>query len=479
MGKPAMQHRKRHAAALVVNLVLGQEPSSVNEKNCAVRGARHLLQTTNIDSLPIDQRKALTSFNVGQSGFILPPEMSSTILSCLVDQTDLAGVMNNVTISGASIKYLVDNVEFDQAQWACDVDCWGATHVANMAAGLSELEIKPELLRYVVCASRDLLEDSSVDIENWLLTKISRAVRATLSTALISGNGIGKPMGILNPAAGIPICDTGAATPAGVFSWQDLVSLKWQVPVQFHGPGSAYLMNQQTFSQVLTMSDSNNRPIMIADPTQPGQYLINGSPVILSTQMPDTAAGATPVAFGNWNSAYTVVNRKAVTMLQDPLLRGLLCALQGGGAGRRCGDVPQCRAVAAHPLTGRNTMLATSMLGVPVRITGNPFARIRFRGNGHAQFRLQHGADRNGQPDDLSWCDVSNLSNGRLATPADAIDAHSMVMGGVLVDVVNGDLDILYRRHTADWIRVVPLDEDDADNIERCAGYEIAIEPLA
>jgi hypothetical protein len=48
---------------------------------------------------------------------------------------------------------------------------------------------------------------------------------------------------------------------------------------------------------------------------------------------------------------------------------------------------------------------------------------------------------------------------------------------GVLVDVVNEDLEVLYRRHPADWLRVVPLDAED--NIERCAGYEIAIEPIA
>jgi hypothetical protein len=55
----------------------------------------------------------------------------------------------------------------------------------------------------------------------------------------------------------------------------------------------------------------------------------------------------------------------------------------------------------------------------------------------------------------------------------------------VLVDFVDGDLDVLYRRHTADWLRVVPLDgaighlEDDPENLDACAKYEIAIEPLA
>jgi hypothetical protein len=55
---------------------------------------------------------------------------------------------------------------------------------------------------------------------------------------------------------------------------------------------------------------------------------------------------------------------------------------------------------------------------------------------------------------------------------------------GVLVDFVDGDLEVLYRRHTADRLRVVPLDgatgeiEDDPDNFTACLKYQIAIEPI-
>jgi HK97 family phage major capsid protein len=303
---------------------VADEPA-IEEAMLAVKGMRHLLQTTDINSLPHDERKALTSFSVGASGFILPPEMSSQVLSCLEDKTDVAGLMQNITISGPSVKFLVDNAELDQAAWACDVDCWSASHVNNVAAGLSELEIKPETLRYIVCTSRDLLEDSSVNIEQWLLGKVNRAFQHTISAAVMTGDGVGKPMGILNPAAGIPICDTAAGTPAGQFTWQDLVSLKWQVPQQFHA-GASFLMNQATFGLVLTMSDSMHRPIMLPMPTETGQFTINGSPVQIVSQMPDVAAGATPVAFGNWSQAYTVVNRKAVTVLQDPYSAGF-CVL--------------------------------------------------------------------------------------------------------------------------------------------------------
>jgi hypothetical protein len=127
-------------------------------------------------------------------------------------------------------------------------------------------------------------------------------------------------------------------------------------------------------------------------------------------------------------------------------------------------------------------MLATSLLGVPVRITGN--TRISFRGSGRARFRLQHaGSTHDGEPDALSWCEVSAMSDARLAEPRDAVDRDGTVRGSVLLDVVNGDLEVLYRRYSADWLRVVPLDEADGeldeDALDACMKYEIRIEPIA
>jgi hypothetical protein len=42
----------------------------------------------------------------------------------------------------------------------------------------------------------------------------------------------------------------------------------------------------------------------------------------IATQFSDVAPGATSAAYGNWNQTYTVVNRKPVTMLQDPYSAG-------------------------------------------------------------------------------------------------------------------------------------------------------------
>jgi HK97 family phage major capsid protein len=297
----------------------------ITEAQVAVEALRAVINSTDQSNLPIEFRKALTSFSFGSNGFILAPEMSSRILSCLVDQTDVAGIMANMTIAGPSVKFLIDNVELDNAAWACETQCFANNPQAHLTEGLGELEIKPETLRYVICATRDILEDASINIESWMINKVNRAFRNTISKALISGSGVGMPVGILNPAAGIPICDTSDNSPAGQFTWQDLVMLRWQVPGQWQG-GGRYLMNQHTFGLTLSMSDANGRPIMLSSPLDPGQFLTAGQPIQIVTQMPDVAPGATPVAYGNWNSTYMVVNRKAVTMQQDPYSAGF-CVL--------------------------------------------------------------------------------------------------------------------------------------------------------
>jgi hypothetical protein len=119
---------------------------------------------------------------------------------------------------------------------------------------------------------------------------------------------------------------------------------------------------------------------------------------------------------------------------------------------------------------------------IPHRISGN--VRISFRGSGRARFRLQHTGTYDGGPDQLAWCEVSAMSNAALTDPRDEVDDRGFV-NDVLVDVVDGDHEVLYRRHSADWLRVVPLDaatseiEDDPDNFTACLKYEIEIEPLS
>jgi hypothetical protein len=132
-------------------------------------------------------------------------------------------------------------------------------------------------------------------MENWLFRK-SRT-RVTINEALIIGDGIGKPMGLLNANSGIRNCEVSPATPRREFIWQDLVSSKLELPMQWRA-GASYLMDRKTAALLLTRS-SCRRP-----------------------QMPDVRPGSRRSSTGNCKQSYTIVHRKAVTMLVDPYSAG-------------------------------------------------------------------------------------------------------------------------------------------------------------
>jgi len=61
---------------------------------------------------------------------------------------------------------------------------------------------------------------------------------------------------------------------------------------------------------------------MTITPSDATPFWIGGAPVVIASQMPDMAPGSTPIAYGNWRQAYTVVNRRGVTVQNDPFSAG-------------------------------------------------------------------------------------------------------------------------------------------------------------
>lgn len=120
------------------------------------------------------------------------------------------------------------------------------------------------------------------------------------------------------------------------------------------------------------------------------------------------------------------------------------------------------------------------LLGVPVAI--NSDVMIQFRGEGMARFRVQHARDAGGMPDDLSWCDVTAISNRNVSPQnvvlKDEAEEKGATVRGWLVEVINGNYDAVYRRHRANWLRVLPLEDDNEKELEQCLAYTISIRPV-
>lgn len=294
-------------------------PSSVeiDEALAARRAFSHVIRHGDASKLDAFEQKSLSAFSFAGTGMLLPPERMQEVLSCIVYPSSLGALFGSITTSAPAVEFLIENPRMGLGAWSCESSCFANNPQPDLAEGMGVLTIKPETIRFIACATRDFLEDSANNAEAWVMRKISDGMAATINNALLIGDGVGKPMGVLNPRSGIPICETAAATAAGSLTWQDAFMLKWEVPEQWQAGGS-YLCNQRTWAQLMTMTDASGRPIWSQPPGAEPGYFLAGSPVHIATQMPDIMPGSTPLAFGNWKQAYSVVWRKAVTVQVDP-----------------------------------------------------------------------------------------------------------------------------------------------------------------
>ena len=176
-------------------------------------------------------------------------------------------------------------------------------------------------------ASQRLLDDAAFDIETWLADCIATKFARAEATAFVSGDGVNKPKGFLTHAKApngtatnvqigtIPSGATGdfaATNPANA-----LIDLVYALSAQYRANGT-FVMNSKTAAAVRKMRDADGR-FLWADSLamgQPAQLL--GYPVLVCEDMPDIAAGSFSIAFGDFRSAYTIVERPDLRVLRDP-----------------------------------------------------------------------------------------------------------------------------------------------------------------
>ena len=79
-------------------------------------------------------------------------------------------------------------------------------------------------------------------------------------------------------------------------------------------------MNRKTLATVRTWNDAQGRYLVI-DPQDGAPSQLLGRPVVECPDMPDVAAGATPILFGDL-AGYRIVDRVGLSVLRDPYTLG-------------------------------------------------------------------------------------------------------------------------------------------------------------
>ena len=108
----------------------------------------------------------------------------------------------------------------------------------------------------------------------------------------------------------------GAAFPAGSPS-DVLVELIYALKAGFR-QNASFVMNRKTQAAIRKFKDAQGNYLWQPPASAGGPATLMGFPVVEAEAMPDIAANATALAFGDFRRGYLVVDRAGVRVLRDP-----------------------------------------------------------------------------------------------------------------------------------------------------------------
>lgn len=157
-----------------------------------------------------------------------------------------------------------------------------------------------------VAVTKDLLRQTSFDVEADLIDKMTTAHAVLLETAAIAGTGsANQPTGILNTTG---IGDVAMGTNGDVISWAKVVELETKVNAENANRGNlAYLSNAKVNGALKTTEKANGSGRFILEETAGNR--LNGYPFEWSNLVPSnltkgTGTGLSAVIFGNFKDLY-------------------------------------------------------------------------------------------------------------------------------------------------------------------------------
>ncbi len=268
------------------------------------------------------EEKGLSTAVSADGGYLVDPQTAEQIAGVLYDNASIRSIANVVAVESTAFDVLVDHTDIG-AGWATELAATtetGTPQLDRISIPLHELSALPK-------ASQRLLDDSAFDIESWLAARIADKFSRAEGTAFINGDGVDKPTGFLNYTAvansvwtwgNLGYVATGAAGDfAAVDAADSIVDLVYALGARYRANAS-FVMNSKTAGAVRKMKDVDGR-FLWSDGLAAGEPArLMGYPVLIAEDMPDIAADALAVAFGDFNAGYTIAERPDLRILRDP-----------------------------------------------------------------------------------------------------------------------------------------------------------------
>jgi HK97 family phage major capsid protein len=218
---------------------------------------------------------------------------------------------------------LSSNIDFPRND-ADSTAVWEGESTANdeSTATFDRIQLSPNRLGAFTDISKQLLVQSTVDVENFVRNSLSVAIANALDTAAINGSGqSNQPLGILNTSG---IGSVSLGTDGGSISFKSIVDLETEVAAAKADFGNlAYLTTPGVRGFLKTAEKATGTAQFVyMDATVPGEGMLNGYRARVSTLVPSNltkgnGSGLHAMLYGNF-SELIVAQWSGIDLVVDP-----------------------------------------------------------------------------------------------------------------------------------------------------------------
>ena len=265
-----------------------------------------------------------------QGGYSLPVEMNENILELQKEKSPMRQVCGSITTNSTDYSQLV-SIGDAASGWVGETESrpkTDAPELTKISAVFGEIYAAPKAYQHV-------LEDSFFNVEAWLNGEVSREFNEKEGQAFLNGTGTNQPKGILNGLSDsaaylagdatrdfgkFQVVKTGTAASLGATADDVINTLRGLVLSTKTGylTGAKFMMNRATHSVLVDMKNADGEYFLQRDIATAAGTKIFGYDIVINEDMADIGAGNMPIIFGDFGSAYSIIDRVGVSVLRDP-----------------------------------------------------------------------------------------------------------------------------------------------------------------
>ena len=263
------------------------------------------------------------SYGSGQDGgYLVPDETEAEIGKRLAALSPIRSIASVRQVSAAVLKKPFA-ITGPAVGWVGET----AARPQTATATLAELQFPTMELYAMPAATASLLEDSVVDLDQWISGEVEAAFAEQEGAAFVNGDGTNKPHGFLDYTmvaeaswswGNLGYVATGVAGALPASNPSDvLIDTVYALKAGYR-QNANWVMNRKTQAAIRKLKDADGNYLW-QPPAAAGQRaMLMGFPLVEAEDMPDAATDGTPIAFGDFSRGYLVVDRTGVRVLRDP-----------------------------------------------------------------------------------------------------------------------------------------------------------------